>query len=324
MRKILVMQTAFLGDAILATALLEKLREAFPQARIDFLLRKGFEGIMDGHPFVGRVLTLDKKRKFASVRELLREIRGERYELVVNAQRFASSGFLAAFSGAGSVVGFARNPFSRWFDRRVAHGLDQGHEVERNQRLIAHLTDERPAMPRLYPAGLPRVALGEAYICVAPSSVWFTKQWPAAQWADFVAQVPEGLRVLLLGGPGDQQLCQQIAERSGNPRCENLAGRLSLLESAAVMGGAAMNYANDSAPTHLASAVGASVCTVFCSTVPAFGFGPLGPGSAVVETQEALDCRPCGPHGHKACPRGHFRCATGIASSQLLEMLPKV
>jgi heptosyltransferase-2 len=75
------------------------------------------------------------------------------------------------------------------------------------------------------------------------------------------------------------------------------------------MKGAIMNYVNDSAPLHFASAVNAPVTAVFCSTVPAFGFGPLSDVSFVVETDIPLSCRPCGLHGYKACPLGHFNCS---------------
>lgn len=92
----------------------------------------------------------------------------------------------------------------------------------------------------------------------------------------------------------------------------NLCGQLSFLQSAALMEGALMNYVNDSAPMHMCSAVNAPVCAVYCSTVPGFGYGPLSDRSFVIQSQEALPCRPCGIHGHKACPEGHFRCATGI------------
>jgi heptosyltransferase-2 len=88
-----------------------------------------------------------------------------------------------------------------------------------------------------------------------------------------------------------------------------MAGELSLLQSAALIKGAQMNYANDSAPLHIASAVDAPVTAVFCSTVTRFGYGPLSSNSRVVETESPLSCRPCGPHGHKKCPKGHFKCA---------------
>lgn len=314
MKKILIIQTAFLGDVVLATALVEKLRKAFPEAAIDFLLRRGNEGLLTAHPYLRRVLIFDKQRKWRSLASLIRAIRGERYDLVVNAQRFLSSGLIAAASGAGEVVGFDKNPLSGLFHRRLPHvigGDTPRHEVQRNQALIAHLTDPEPERPRLYPpeAAYAKVPAGKAYICIAPTSVWYTKQWPAARWVALLDALPTEQEIHLLGGPADRPACAAIQRRSRHPRVLNRAGELSLLESAALMQHAHMNYANDSAPVHLASATDAPVTAVFCSTVPAFGFGPLSSRSRVVETDHALACRPCGLHGYQACPEGHFRCA---------------
>ena len=98
----------------------------------------------------------------------------------------------------------------------------------------------------------------------------------------------------------------------GSERGFVLAGKLSLLGTASLMSRARMNYVNDSAPLHIASAMNAPVTVVFCSTVPAFGFGPLRENGRVIETSEKLRCRPCGVHGYKACPEGHFKCALTI------------
>jgi heptosyltransferase II len=84
---------------------------------------------------------------------------------------------------------------------------------------------------------------------------------------------------------------------------------------------AVMNYSNDSAPLHLGSSVNAPSTAIFCSTIPAFGFGPLSYNSAVIETTVKLACRPCGLHGYKACPKGHFKCAETITATQLSERL---
>jgi heptosyltransferase II len=90
------------------------------------------------------------------------------------------------------------------------------------------------------------------------------------------------------------------------------------LGTAALMEGAQMNYVNDSAPLHIATAMNAPVTAVFCSTIPAFGFGPLNPNGRIVELTEKLDCRPCGLHGYAACPKGHFKCALEISVAQVL------
>ena len=84
------------------------------------------------------------------------------------------------------------------------------------------------------------------------------------------------------------------------------------------MQNAKMNYVNDSAPMHIASAMNAPTTAIFCSTIPAFGFGPLSDNSKIVETLEKLDCRPCGIHGYSACPKGHFKCGFGIEIKNVL------
>ncbi len=101
----------------------------------------------------------------------------------------------------------------------------------------------------------------------------------------------------------------------------NLAGKLSFLQTAALMKDATMNYVNDSAPLHIASSVNAPVTAIFCSTVPSFGFGPLSEKSFIVEIQEIIPCRPCGLHGFKKCPEKHFKCAYNIKSEQLIDKI---
>lgn len=103
-------------------------------------------------------------------------------------------------------------------------------------------------------------------------------------------------------------LCERVGANAGR-RVIVVAGKLTLLQTAALMSKATMNYANDSAPVHMASAMNAPICEVFCSTVPSFGFTPLSEVALIVETAEKLSCRPCGIHGHRSCPEGHFRCA---------------
>lgn len=323
----LLIQTAFIGDVILATALVEYLAQHEPTTPLDVLVRRGNEGLLAGNPRIRRVLIWDKKtKKYPNLLRLLRQIRQADYGRVVTMQRFASTGFLTAFSGAPERVGFAENPFSRFFTRRVPHQIGDGtHEVQRNLQLLAAASPAaRP--PRLYPtpadeaAAAPYAAVGE-YLCLAPTSVWFTKQYPTEKWLELLAALPPGLPVYLLGGPPDVVACEQLAQAAGRPGLVNLAGKLSLLASAALMRGAVLNYVNDSAPMHLCSAVDAPVCAIFCSTVPAFGFGPLSTFSRVVEHLGPLACRPCGLHGHARCPLGHFRCAREIETTQLLAVL---
>jgi heptosyltransferase-2 len=327
MQKFLIIQTAFTGDVVLATAVLEKLHHFFPEAQLDILVRKGNEGLLAEHPFLHEVLIWYKKeKKNQNLFRLLKKIRKAEYDKVINLQRFASTGLLIAFSRAKEKIGFDKNPFSFVFAKKIKHTLlGSKHEVERNIELIQHFTDSHLTKPRLYPSSKNYEEIkkytSQPYVCMMPASVWFTKQYPVEKWIDLINNFPEPYRIYLLGGKEDAVLCEKIKGQVSGKKIEILAGKLNFLSSAALMKGAVMNYTNDSAPLHFASATDAPVTAIFCSTVPAFGFYPLSSKSFIVETREELSCRPCSIHGQKACPLGHFKCGYTIETSQLLNTL---
>jgi ADP-heptose:LPS heptosyltransferase len=330
MQQFLVIQTAFIGDVVLATGILEKLHAYFPDAAIDFLVRKGNESLLDHHPFLREVLVWNKQeQKLKNLWRMGRIVRSRKYNKVINIQRFAATGWLTAFSGAQEKIGFDKNPLSFLFDKKIPHRIstpeDPLHERERNNLLIAHFTDNKIFNPQLYPSQHDREKVrhyqGQPYVCIAPASVWFTKQYTAKKWVDLIKKIPEHLYVYLIGAPSDNALCKSIVDAADKKNIVQLCGQLNFLQSAALMKGAVMNYVNDSAPMHFASSVNAPVTAVYCSTLPSFGFGPLSKQSRIVQVQEKLPCRPCGLHGKKICPLGHFDCANKIKTQQLLETL---
>ncbi len=372
-KQFLIIQTAFLGDAVLATSILEKLHAHYPDAAIDLVVRKGNDGLFTAHPFLRTLHVWDKREsKTRSLIKLIGILRKQRYDHVINAQRFFSTGLMTALSGGKETTGYDKNPLSFLFSRKVKHQIPEPaelrkgpvksdaviiHEVDRLNDLIVYLTDGLRPLPKLYPSAADRSLVEQVirpqhsptgsslktpagslaedpaapgaqqgpeaeilrekrgpYITIAPASVWFTKQWPAEKWIELIKVLPVNRRIFLIGAPGDIPLCERIIKEAG--RGEVLAGKLSLLGTAALMEGAAMNYVNDSAPLHIASAMNAPVTVVFCSTVPNFGFGPLNANGHIVERTEPLYCRPCGLHGYQACPEGHFKCAWEIDVSQ--------
>jgi heptosyltransferase-2 len=327
MQKLLIIQTAFIGDVILATSLIESIHEYQPNSEIHFLLRKGNESLLKGHPYISKLWIWDKKQaKYPELLKLIRSIRNEQFEKVINLQRFASTGILTACSGARETRGFKKNPFSFLFTKRTEHEIGNGkHEIERNQMLIADFAGSIPIQPKLYPSDtdFQKVAKfkQKLYITVSPTSVWFTKQYPADRWIEFIKQVPSKYTIYILGGPTDLEACENIRNKADNQNCQNLAGKLSLLQSAALMKDATMNYVNDSAPLHLCSSMNASVRAIFCSTIPDFGFGPLSDNSKIIQTDQKLDCRPCGLHGLTSCKIKTFDCAYHINMHKLLAEL---
>ena len=319
LKKILVIQTAFIGDVILATALLEKLHQYFPSHSIDILVRQGNEALLKNHPFINHVLVWKKKvDKYKNLFSLAKKIRHTKYDLVINLQRHAGSGFLTWRSNGRQRVGFKANPLSFFYTEKYPHQIGNGkHEVERNQLLIEKITDAVAIKPKLYPVSsnyskIDSLQLKNNYIVIAPSSVWFTKQIPKEKVIELIKKQDNNLQICLIGAPTDFEYCESIISECNHINIINLTKQLSLLDSAALIEKAQMNYVNDSAPLHIASAMNAPVTAFFCSTLPSFGFGPLSDDSKIVQNTNSLECRPCGIHGHKECPKGHFKCGLEI------------
>jgi lipopolysaccharide heptosyltransferase II len=340
--QILIIQTAFIGDVILATPIIEKLHLHFPEAKIDFLLRKGNESLLSCNDNIRNILIWDKKKgKLKNLWQLVKNIRKTKYDLVVNLQRFLSTGILTAFSGAKKTIGFDKNPLSWLFTQKIKHKFEAGtHEIDRNLTLIKEITDDKRILPKIHLSKeiLEKTAFlkQKSYICIAPTSVWHTKQFPNEKWLELLKNLPKkNYKIYLLGSPQDVDLCENLkqnaekyANNSNNAlnnnhtlEIENLSGKLSLLESASLIKDALMNYVNDSAPMHLASAVNAPTCAVFCATIPAFGYTPLSQKSFVMQVEKPLECRPCGLHGSKTCPKGHFKCAMDINTKKMANLL---
>ena len=320
----LIIQTAFLGDAILASALAESIHAQNPDHEISILVRKGNETLFKEHPFIKEILIWDKRNsKTSNLFRIIAKVRSHKYDQVINLQRFFSTGLITALSGANTKIGFDKNPLSLFFTKKYKHSIGDGtHEVDRNLELLGTEFTEFKKRPKLYPGtkhtDKVKRFISNPYVVLAPASVWKTKQLPEEKWIELGKLCKTGFQVVLTGSPDDKELCTRLADEIGNENCIITAGEFDLMDSAALIKGAAMTYVNDSGPLHIASATNAPVTAFFCSTTPAFGFGPLSELSKVIESTIRPDCKPCGIHGKKECPLKHFNCGTGIEISKTL------
>ena len=259
--------------------------------------------------------------------KLIGELRKIKFDYVFNLHRHFNSGLVSAMMKSNAKIGFKQNPLSFFYTHKANHLIPHipidnekviWHEVQRNLQLlklvkpsfeISHNSKNyKPELP-LLSKHFEKVAPysnGE-YFVVAPASVWFTKAWSEHKYRELTLELAKKGKVYFIGAGSDKELCDRI--RSGIGNTENLCGQLNLLDSAALMKTAKRVFVNDSAPLHLASCVNAKTTAIFCSTVPAFGYTPLADDSVVIDTGNLLSCRPCGLHGHKACPLGHFKCS---------------
>ena len=336
---LLLLQPAFLGDVVLSTALLESWHRTHPDQPVRVWVRRGAEGFFEEHPFVTEVFVWDRSGlgKYRRLLSLARRARQCKPDVVVNLHRFASMSVVARLVGAPMTSAF--EGVSGWGRSIIRHPHEIGdgrHETERNHAHIAAVVGAfQPDWdrPRLHPSAHHKQAASvhaEGAVVMAPSSVWATKRWPESRWSELVNALHDrGEHVLLLGGPSDEALLHSIA-KGARKAPKVVAGQLNLLGSAALMSKAKVVVSNDSAPLHMAGAVGTPVVGVFCSTTPRFGFGAL-PGALAsgkgknVEVEEAdLACKPCGLHGKASCPLGHFQCGQSVGVEAVLSALTDV
>ena len=322
-----VIQTSFLGDTILTTPLLAQLAHRGP---VDVVTTPAAASVLKGHPAVRDVIVYDKRGThaglfgFLTMRSRLRE---GRYDTAYLAQGSLRSALLVWAARISERIGFATSSGSRLYTTRVAYRDDLHHAAR--LLLLSRPNGREPTESEMRPSLAPSAAehevvdellasrgvqADERLIALAPGSVWGTKRWP--YYAELAQQLAVHGRIVIVGGPGDRALAKEIV--AVVPNAVDATGELPLLASADLIGRCAVIVTNDSAPLHLASAMGTPTVAIFGPTVPEFGFGPLAPVRAVVG-HESLACRPCHRHGPKRCPLTHFRCMRELTAEAVAE-----
>ena len=328
----LVIQTSFLGDTVLTTALLAYLAE---RGETDVVVTPASAALLANHPAVQTTIVYDKRRADRGARgflRLARTLRARRYDVAYLAQGSMRSGALALAAGIRRRVGFVTSAGRHFYTERV-DAPDNDHHARRLLRLAMASTGREPTeamlRPRLYPGDTERgvvdallATAGRAnaerpLVALAPGSVWGTKRWPG--YPELAALLAPRARLAVVGSPDDQPLAKAIGDAVGGHAID-ATGRLTLLASAELIGRASAIVTNDSAPLHLASAMGTPTIAVFGPTVPEFGFGPLAPRAAVAGRTE-LACRPCDRHGPQRCPLGHWRCMREITPTHVAALV---
>lgn len=324
----LAIQTAFLGDVVLTTPLLRVLAQRY--GAVDVVTTPAAAPLLETHPAVRAVIPYDKRGADAGARGLLalaHRLRGAQYEVAYVPHQSLRSALLARFARIPRRVGYSSGwPFLYTESRRRPN---DAHEVDRLLALVdAPDADRRPSLTvtAADTAAAVRVlddgAGNRPFVALAPGSIWGTKRWPG--FPALAARLSAtGDRIVVVGGRDDRALGDEIvravAGATPAPRSAvvNACGALSLRESAALIGRARVLVTNDSAPLHLAQAMGTPTVALFGPTVPAFGFAPTIPGDASLGV-DRLACRPCSKHGPARCPLGHHHCMTELSVEQVV------
>ena len=334
--KILVIQTAFIGDVILTLPLIQTLKQSYPQSSIDVIVVPRTAEIFTNHPAISKIITYDKRGSDKGVKGLLRlrtKFIPQKYDLVIVPHRSLRSALLTWLLKPAMSIGFDRSA-GHWLFKKNVHYNPSSHEIERNLSLLNPLKLPTVAvmLPRLYPSDQDVKIIDSILIeyklnqyknvlAVAPGTIWNTKRWPVDRFASVCKQIAsENNAILLIGGKEDVALCTNVIEIAQVKNIFNIAGKLSLLQSAELIRRCKVLISNDSAPMHIAVAMETPVIAIYGATIPGFGFAPRGPRDVVVETN-GLKCRPCSIHGGNMCPIKTFDCMQSISPDVVVNKL---
>lgn len=323
---VLVMQSAFLGDSLLTLPLLRRLKEILPGARVTVLTIEKTAAIFRGSEWADEVLVDDKRGAdggLAGPWRLAARLADRKFDLAVIPHRSFRSALIARLAGIPRRIGFDSSAGSPLLTDTVPFSWLM-HDLERNLSLTLPLGS--PAAPSkgesryLTPPALKAelaalLPAGATLVGVHPGSAWATKRWLPERFAELCRRLEaDGVVPVLVGGPDDAALGASIAKECG---AINFVGKTGLEDLKGLMGRLSAFVTNDSGPMHLAAASGVPVVAIFGATTRELGFFPYGPGHKVVEAD--LACRPCGLHGQRECPEGHFLCMRLLTVDQVHE-----
>jgi lipopolysaccharide heptosyltransferase II len=327
-QKVLVVQTAFLGDTVFTSALVASLAARWPKARIELCVAPRGRDVALAMPAVSEVHVFDKRgtaKRLAGVRRMAEVLRERAFDIAVLPHRSLRTALLARLARIPVRVGFSGAAPSLLYTSRVVS--TQRGFLEREADLARHFgASPHPMLLRPLPEWLDaaRAALRgsehERLAAVCLGSEWETKIWPDERMADLVRMLGQrGFQPVLLGGPRERSSAQALATHE---RCIDTTGN-SIGEALAILSLSALAVGGDTGLVHAARALSIPTVALFGPTTPqVHQFGPR-----ELPVSLNLDCSPCSAHGSRRCPLGHHRCLrdldAGLVAAACLQVAQK-
>ena len=329
--RILIIQTAFLGDVLLTLPIIHHLRKARPDYKISILVKSELKEIQDIYPYA-EFLFIDKSSKVKSIIETVKIIR-KKYDIVISPHRSYRSAIISYLSKTPIRISFDKSSLNFVYTHVIKY-QSRVHEIERNLSLIEPIIGKVNWKEQIR-LNLLNYVFNEEFmnwknrndkvIVVAPGTVWETKRYPEYYYAILIRKLIDlGFKVVLIGTSNEFELGYRIVKYIKNDySLLNLVGKLSLKESISLIQLSDLLICNDSAPTHMGVFTETPIITIYGSTVPEFGFYPFREKDKIMQV-ENLPCKPCGIHGYKKCPEKHFKCMLDLKPDLICEKVKEV
>jgi len=324
-KKILIVQTAFIGDVILVTPLIRETKKLFPDAEVSVLVQKSNISILKYNPWIEKVIGMEKSKfDLFNFFKTLSTLRKVKFDLAITPHRSLRTLLLLYLSGIKRRHGFNQDNKKVLLTDKFKHPKGV-HKAEKNLELLSPFTKGRLDWhSELFYSDEELVKAKdvlnpERNIAIAPGSVWNTKRWPEEYFVSLCSKLSDdGWNLIFIGSNGEKELSERIIKNAGI-EATNSCGQFSITGSAALLSLCDGLICNDSGALHIGNAVKTPVFAFFGPTVKRYGYYPFGANDILFEVD--LDCRPCGMHGHNKCPLGHHNCMKEIKPEDAFERI---
>ncbi|HRP02568.1 MAG TPA: glycosyltransferase family 9 protein [Candidatus Kapabacteria bacterium] len=334
-KKILITQTAFIGDVVLTIPLIAKIKELSPNSQLHVLTTKVSSQIISLLKDVDGIIVYDKKGADKSLKgflSIISKIRAEKYDLIISPHRSLRTSLMNFFSKANTTISFNTADFALLYSHKIKYNYSL-HEIDRNLSLLSQFEEYQNNKSNqqisLYfneniQSNINTLLSNnniDKYIVIAPGSVWATKRWLPQHFTHLIKLILNtNYKVILTGSKDDSQICRSIMQASNNDKVIDTSGQLTINETIYLISKATMIVTNDSAPIHFAGLVKTKTIAIFGPTIPEFGFAPRGTNDVVMQIN-GLKCRPCAIHGSNKCPIGTHECMAMITPNEVFSKM---
>lgn len=330
--RILIIHTAFIGDIVLSIPLVRKIKESYPDSYLAYVTTPAGAAVLKNNPYINEIIEYDKRGAHKGIRgiyELGKRLRYENFNLVITPHRYLRSSFLSWLSRSPVRKGYDNAAGGFFFTEKIHYDKSK-HEVEKllsfincpetnGKRYEIELFPDKDSLEKAANIWKANNLENKKTVIIAPGSKWFTKQWPVEYFNKVIDNLSEDENIGIIAVGGKEEMSLSLHKE----KIIDLRGATSLLDLAAVLKKGNVLLTNDSSPVHIGSASeNTRIIALFGPTVKEFGFFPWSRNSEVMEINN-LSCRPCGMHGGKKCPEGHFKCMRDITPEAVTEAIKK-
>lgn len=335
-QKFLIFRLSSIGDIILTSTLVRCLRKKFPDSTIDFIVKKQFKQLVEFNPDINNVFTIDTSEGFKGIRELKKQLQKENYTYLFDIHKNFRSLYFSFLFGGEDVLKYKKNVLKR--SLLVKLGIDLFKDE--NPVFIRFLESAKSLdvtydnnytsfyIPEFKISSFKNISdklsfnTTQPYVVFGPGASFKNKQWPTEYFIELANLLTNSdIQIAIVGGKSEQNIGEEICNKSTNKKIINFAGQLDLLESGVLLSKAKVCVVNDTGMLHMSEALDVPVIGLYGPTVKQFGYFPILPESIAVEVQ--LSCRPCTKMGKNTCPKGHFLCMKNIYPKSVFDKILK-